>query len=112
MHHTNLQGAKLADFLITMIGDNKWTPPNVGDRDKPLSRNEEILLVLLIAEYHANKEAILNQTPEHAQARKQSYNIAADTHALLAVFLAKFVSTQIVSFKNYLTGSITNVFIF
>eukprot|EP00096_Caligus_rogercresseyi_P009540 TRINITY_DN3245_c0_g1_i2.p1 TRINITY_DN3245_c0_g1~~TRINITY_DN3245_c0_g1_i2.p1 ORF type:complete len:911 (+),score=237.41 TRINITY_DN3245_c0_g1_i2:189-2921(+) len=56
----------------------------------PKSRIEEIVLLLLIAEYLASKEAVLSQSPEFRDSRKRTYNNATVIYDLLAVTLSRF----------------------
>ncbi|XP_067941615.1 tetratricopeptide repeat protein 7B-like isoform X2 [Watersipora subatra] len=55
----------------------------------PSNEEEEALLLLLIAEGMANKEAILERSAEHQQSRMHSYDNATAVYDLLAICLVR-----------------------
>ena len=73
--------------------DNPWKPlrQSVGrDVYVPKNKYEELVLILLLSEYIANKEAILSQGPASASGRKATYDSATVTYDLLTLPLARF----------------------
>lgn len=58
----------------------------------PQSKQEEIILVLLLSENMASKEAVLSQSPEYAESRKRTYEQATAVYDLMAIVLSRYVS--------------------
>ncbi|XP_040570041.1 tetratricopeptide repeat protein 7B [Lepeophtheirus salmonis] len=63
----------------------------------PRSRIEEIVLLLLIAEYLASKEAVLSQSPEFRDTRKRTYHNATVIYDILSVTLSRFSQFHLLS---------------
>lgn len=73
--------------------DNPWKPlrQSIGrDVYIPKNKYEELVLIMLLSEYIANKEAILSQGPGIASGRKATYDSATVTYDLLTLPLARF----------------------
>ena len=73
--------------------DNPWKPlrQSVGrDMYVPKNKYEELVLILLLSEYIANKEAILSQGPASASGRKATFDSATVTYDLLTLPLSRF----------------------
>ena len=73
--------------------ENPWKPLRQAlGRDVYIPKNkyEELVLILLLSEYIANKEAILSQGPTSASGRKATFDSATVTYDLLTLPLARF----------------------
>ncbi|XP_063224947.1 tetratricopeptide repeat protein 7B [Bacillus rossius redtenbacheri] len=56
----------------------------------PRNENEEILLLLLISEAMAARDAVLSQTPEFKEARMRAYDNATAVYDLMAIALVRW----------------------
>ena len=75
------------------VSENPWKPlrQSVGrDVYIPKNKYEELVLIMLLSEYIANKEAILSQGPAIASGRKATYDSATVTYDLLTLPLSRF----------------------
>ncbi|KAB7497983.1 Tetratricopeptide repeat protein 7B [Armadillidium nasatum] len=113
---------QLAEVLLRGCSDNSYFLPSkssTGERNKSLSNlkavespwkprkytgsnlfvptnvNEEIILLLLISEAMAIREAVLSQYPEFTTARTHAYNNATAVYDLLCIALARRKQFQI-----------------
>ena len=80
--------------------DNPWKPlrQSIGrDVFIPKNKYEELVLILLLAEYIANKEAVLSQGPASASGRKATYDSATVTYDLLTLPLARFSNFRLLA---------------
>ncbi|XP_037079531.1 tetratricopeptide repeat protein 7B-like [Pollicipes pollicipes] len=62
------------------VGSNLFVPKDI---------NEEIVLLLLISEALAVREAVLTQSPETAEARQKSYGVATSVYDLMTMALVR-----------------------
>lgn len=108
MHSSRLKSMRqLADLLIRQAsGDaynapaaspaapskSPWKPKQYADMNQFNPRNEceEILLVLLIAEAMAVRDAVLSQSPEFKEARIRAYQNATTVYDLLTLATVKW----------------------
>ncbi|XP_074657052.1 tetratricopeptide repeat protein 7B-like isoform X2 [Tubulanus polymorphus] len=63
----------------------------------PKDENEETILLLLIAECMANREAILTRSPEYQEAREHTASRAAAIYDLLTISLVRRAQTDLLS---------------
>ncbi|XP_052106060.1 tetratricopeptide repeat protein 7B-like [Mytilus californianus] len=96
---------QLAEVLLRGINEKKYVPMGIEEIAKtkhqkyrkysgeklfvPENENEESLLLLLIAEAIATREAVLNRTEEYHDARLHSLQNATAVYDLLAIALVK-----------------------
>ncbi|KAK3093742.1 hypothetical protein FSP39_019579 [Pinctada imbricata] len=98
---------QLAEVLIRGMCEKTYSPPDLTrspGKDSgsmkprkysgsrlfiPRDVNEEALLLLLIAEAVATREAVLNRSEEHKEARQHSFGNATAVYDLLAITLVK-----------------------
>lgn len=72
-------------------GENPWKPQHYSGTNLfiPKNINEEIILLLLISEAMAVREAVLSQSPEFKNARVHAYDNATAVYDLLCIALAR-----------------------
>ncbi|KAL3873254.1 hypothetical protein ACJMK2_036393 [Sinanodonta woodiana] len=94
---------QLAEVLLRGVCEKTYKPPSIkGDIVNPSPRKytgdglfvpdnetEEALLLLLIAEVIATREAVLNRSAEHKQAQNITFQNATAVYNLLAIALVK-----------------------
>lgn len=79
--------------------NNPWKPvKHCGvNLFTPRNKYEELILVLLLSEFIANKEAVLSQGPGSATSRKTTFEAATVTYDLLTLTLSRFGSFRLLS---------------
>ncbi|XP_042212941.1 tetratricopeptide repeat protein 7B-like isoform X6 [Homarus americanus] len=72
-------------------GESPWKPQHYSGTNLfvPKNINEEIILLLLISEAMAVREAVLSQSPEFKNARVHAYDNATAVYDLLCISLAR-----------------------
>ncbi|KAK4294849.1 hypothetical protein Pmani_032558 [Petrolisthes manimaculis] len=72
-------------------GESPWKPQNYSGTNLfvPRNINEEIILLLLISEAMAVREAVLSQSPEFKNARVHAFDNATAVYDLLCISLAR-----------------------
>ncbi|XP_034253194.1 tetratricopeptide repeat protein 7B [Thrips palmi] len=72
--------------------DSPWKPKKYGGHNLfvPRNENEEIILLLLISESMAVREAVLSQSPEFKEVRIRAYGNASAVYDLLTVALVRW----------------------
>lgn len=81
-----------APVAVTGSKPSPWKPKQYADLNQFNPRNEceEILLVLLIAEAMAVRDAVLSQSPEFKEARIRAYQNATAVYDLLTLATVKW----------------------
>ncbi|XP_064098271.1 tetratricopeptide repeat protein 7B-like isoform X1 [Macrobrachium nipponense] len=79
------------------VGESPWKPQKYSGTNLfvPRNINEEIILLLLISEAMAVREAVLSQSPEFKNARVHAYDNATAVYDLLCISLARRKQHQI-----------------
>ena len=75
-----------------MSTESPWRPKraNLNNVYAPKNRYEEIIMVLMLSEYIARKDAVLSQDPKFASERRRTYENANMTYDLIALSLTRF----------------------
>jgi len=89
---TTASNKKLTQVTQNSVADSPWKPRKYTGLNLfiPRNENEEIILLLLISEAMAARDAVLSQSPEFKEARIRAYDNATAIYDLLTVALIRW----------------------
>lgn len=79
------------------VSESPWRPKRGTQAGFYCPRNkyEELILILILSEYIASKDAVLSQEPKFSPDRKRTYEAATVTYDLMTLTLARFASFRL-----------------
>ncbi|XP_034940307.1 tetratricopeptide repeat protein 7B [Chelonus insularis] len=88
---------KINSFPVNGVSESPWKPkkyfgPNIF---VPKNENEEIILLLLISEAMAVRDAVLSQSPEFKEAKLRAYENATAVYDLLTVITVRWSQVEL-----------------
>ncbi|XP_069687732.1 tetratricopeptide repeat protein 7B-like isoform X2 [Periplaneta americana] len=89
---TTASNKKLTQISQNSVADSPWKPRKYTGFNLfiPQNENEEIILLLLISEAMAVRDAVLSQSPEFKEARIHAYDNATAIYDLLTIALVRW----------------------
>ncbi|XP_021924008.1 tetratricopeptide repeat protein 7B isoform X2 [Zootermopsis nevadensis] len=92
VNETTASNKKLTQITQNSVADSPWKPRKYTGLNLfiPRNENEEIILLLLISEAMAVRDAVLSQSPEFKEARIHAYDNATAIYDLLTIALVRW----------------------
>lgn len=95
---TGTVNRRLNNYALTNgISESPWKPKKYQGPNLfvPRNENEEIILLLLISEAMAAREAVLSQSPEFKEARVRAFENATAVYDLLTVVVVRWSQVEL-----------------